>query len=257
MSSSPFDVSGMVVLVTGGTRGIGLEICRLLLQQGASVCAGGLDENEASAARDELRAHAAGLATVVCDIAAERGAVELVSAAIQRFGRLDAVICNAGIDVIKPALDYAEAEWDRIMAVNLKGAFLVARSAARAWIAAGQRGGSIVMTSSIAARAGIPQLAPYSASKGGLDQLVRTLAVEWAPHGIRVNAIAPGYVENIMSGVTVHANPGAEAQIREATPLGRRARLEEIAAPFQFLISRAASYVTGAVLAVDGGYTAK
>jgi len=100
-------------------------------------------------------------------------------------------------------------------------------------------------------------LAPYGASKGGVDQLVRNLAVEWAPHGIRVNAVAPGYVANVMAGVTVHADPATEERIRTFTPLGRRATVEEIAAPFVFLASPAATYITGGVLAVDGGYTAQ
>jgi NAD(P)-dependent dehydrogenase (short-subunit alcohol dehydrogenase family) len=108
-----------------------------------------------------------------------------------------------------------------------------------------------------ATRAGIAGLAPYGASKGGIDQLVRTLAVEWAPHGIRVNAIAPGYVDNVMAGVEIHSDSATEARIRAFTPMGRRATVDEIAGPIIFLASPAAAYVTGATLMVDGGYSAQ
>ncbi|WP_262300078.1 SDR family NAD(P)-dependent oxidoreductase [Microvirga sesbaniae] len=134
--------------------------------------------------------------------------------------------------------------------------FLVAQRAAQRWIEQGQRGGAISFTSSIAGSVGAPTLAPYVASKGGINQLVRTLAVEWAEHWIRVNAVAAGYVQNILAGVTVHADPASEERIRRFTPLGPQATFDEIAARFVFLASKEASYVTGAVLAVDGGYTA-
>lgn len=113
------------------------------------------------------------------------------------------------------------------------------------------------MTSSLGGSVGIATLAPYAASKGGVNQLVRTLAVEWAEDRIRVNTVAPGYVENVVAGVTVHADPASEERIRRFTPMGRRARPDEIAAAFAFLASPAASYITGAILAVDGGYTAQ
>jgi NAD(P)-dependent dehydrogenase (short-subunit alcohol dehydrogenase family) len=253
------DLSRMVAIVTGASRGIGLAVARHLLRHGARVVVGGLDPQETEAA-------VRGLATETGDgrVAAQPGDVSrpdtaqaLVAAAFERFGRLDTLICNAGIDIIKPAVDYEPEEWDRVMAVNLRGAFLPAREAARAWIERAQRGGSVIMTSSAAGRAGIAGLAAYGASKGGIDQLVRTLAVEWAKHGIRVNAIAPGYVDNVMAGVEIHSDPATEARIRAFTPMGRRATVDEIAGPFIFLASSAAAYVTGAILAVDGGYSAQ
>lgn len=260
MTRSPFDLTGYAAVVTGASRGIGFAIARHLLIQGANVLIGGVDADETEKARRQLDEEFPGqprrVAAVTGDVSDPRHAAALVEGAVNAFGRLDSVVCNAGIDIIRPAVDYTPDEWDRVLAINLKGAFLVAQRAAQWWIERGQRGGSISITSSIAGSIGVPTLAPYAASKGGVNQLVRTLAVEWAEHGIRVNAVAPGYVQNIMAGVTVHADPASEERIRRFTPLGRRATVDEIAAPFAFLASAAASYITGAVLAVDGGYTA-
>lgn len=251
-----FDVSGDAVVVTGGSRGIGLAIARQFLSCGARVAIGGIDLAEVGLATEELVSSYGpnNIFGIAADISDPDAAEDLVNAAFRQFGRLDTVVANAGIDIIKPAIDYTVEEWDRVLDTNLRGAFFPAQAAAKRWIAQSYQG-SIIFTSSIAAKAGVAGLAPYGASKGGIDQLVRNLAVEWAPHGIRVNAIAPGYVDNVMAGVTVHADPETEQRIRTFTPMGRRATVDEIAAPFVFLASPAASYITGAVLAVDGGYT--
>jgi NAD(P)-dependent dehydrogenase (short-subunit alcohol dehydrogenase family) len=254
----PFDISDTAAIITGASRGIGLAIARHFLAGGANVVLGGVDAVETRAATERLSIEfgvdcVAGLAG---DISQSVTAQSLVDLALQRFGRLDTVVCNAGIDIIKPAIDYEQEEWDRILSVNLRGAFLPAQAAAQFWIE-NRQAGNVILTSSIIARAGVAGLAPYGASKGGVDQLVRGLAVEWAPHRIRVNAVAPGYVDNVMAGVKVHADPESDKRIEMFTPLGRRATVDEIAAPFVFLASPAANYITGAVLAVDGGYTAQ
>lgn len=255
-----FDLSGMAVAVTGSSRGIGLAIARALLGQGANVAVNGYDPSETDEAVATLQGQFSSVngtrvVAVPGDVSDPVVADDLVSTSAAAFGRLDHLICNAGIDIIKPAVEYTAQEWDRVLAVNLRGVFLPAQAAARHWIRRGQAG-SITMTSSIAGSVGVPSLAPYAASKGGVNQLVRTLAAEWASDGIRVNAIAPGYVANVMSDVTAHDDPASDRRIATFTPLGRRASVGEIAAPYVFLASRAASYVTGSVLAVDGGYTA-
>lgn len=256
-----FDLSGLAAVVTGSSRGIGLAIAEALLSQGARVVINGYDPPETNAAAAALEerfptiSEGPRVVAVAGDVTLPALADLLVSEALTVFGQLDHVVCNAGIDVIKPAIDYSPDEWDHVLAVNLRGAFLPAQAAARHWIAEG-RGGSITVTSSIAGSVGIPTLAPYAASKGGVNQLVRTLAAEWAPHGIRVNAVAPGYVTNLMESVTAHDEPASDQRINTFTPLGRRGTVEEVAAPYAFLASTAASYVTGSVLAVDGGYTA-
>jgi NAD(P)-dependent dehydrogenase (short-subunit alcohol dehydrogenase family) len=256
--SSLNPVPGRTFVITGSSRGIGVGIARAFLSAGANVLISGIDSAETEATRAVLANDYGGerIRTLAGDVANQNFAEALIEAALDGFGQLHGVVCNAGIDIIKPAVDYTDVEWDRVLAVNLRGAFMPAQAAARYWISKGLSG-SVTMTSSIAGRAGISGLTPYGASKGGIDQLVRTLAVEWAPSRIRVNAVAPGYVNNIMAGVTVHADPSSEERIRTFTPLGRRAEVAEIAAPFVFLASDAASYITGAVLAVDGGYTAQ
>ncbi|MFI7062348.1 SDR family NAD(P)-dependent oxidoreductase [Kribbella sp. NPDC050124] len=251
-----FELTGLSAIVTGSSRGIGLAIARALLSQGAAVLINGYAPEETSEAFELLLAeYPDRVAALAGDVSDADLSQALVDGAVKAFGRLDHVVCNAGIDIIKPAVDYTPDEWDRILAVNLRGAFLPAQAAARHWIAQGQ-GGSVTMTSSIAGQVGIPTLTPYAASKGGINQLVRTLAAEWAAHGIRVNAIAPGYVANIMDSVTAHDDPASDQRINTFTPLGRRATVDEIAAPYAFLASPAAAYVTGAILPVDGGYTA-
>lgn len=253
-----FDISGTAIVITGASRGIGYAIARHFLRHGANVVIGGIEASETQQAAAALQGEFGdGRAVgVVGDVSAPQTAQALIDMAFTRFGRLDTLVGNAGIDIIKPAVEYTADEWNRILDVNLRGAFLPAQAAARAWISRGQPG-SVVLTSSIAAKAGVVGLAPYGASKGAIDQLVRNLAVEWAEHGIRVNAVAPGYVDNVMAGVKVHADPVTEERIRTFTPMRRRASVDEIAAPFVFLSSPAAGYVTGAVLAVDGGYTAQ
>jgi NAD(P)-dependent dehydrogenase (short-subunit alcohol dehydrogenase family) len=253
-----FDLTDKCVLITGSSRGIGLTIASEFIEAGACVFVTGIDESETAAAVEDLKslpgaAHRAyGQAA---DLTIDDQRSGLLSVALGTIGLPDVLVLNAGIDIIKPALDYTVSEWTRIMDVNASSSFFLAQAVGRRWIDAG-RAGSIVMTSSIAGSVGIPTLAPYAASKGAINQMVRTLAVEWAPHDIRVNAVAPGYVETIMDGVTAHDDVESDRRIRQFTPLGRRATSREIAGPVLFLASPAANYITGSVLAVDGGYTA-
>lgn len=254
-----FDIADSCVVITGASRGIGFAIARCFRAHGAKLVIGGLNASETADAVARLVGDNASRENVIglgADISQPDMADQLIGAAFERFGRVDTLVCNAGIDIIKPAISYETSEWDRILEVNLRGVFLPAQAAARRWIERGHPG-SIIVTSSIAGKVGIPELAPYSASKGGIEQLVRSLAVEWAKYGIRINAVAPGYVDNIMDGVEIHGDPETEARIRTFTPMRRRATVDEIAAPYVFLASRAASYITGATLAVDGGYTAQ
>jgi len=247
-----FDLVGDVAVVTGAARGLGRAIARAFLEEGAQVLLADISPHvHETAASLGPRAKA-----FVADVTKPAECEAMVEYARTQCGTLDMLVCNAAIDIPGLAVALHERTWDRVLDVNLKGYFLCAQSAGRAMMAQ-RRGGSIVMISSFAATHAVSGIIAYNAAKGGVNQLVRTLAIEWASAGIRVNGVAPGYLENVMEGMeAVHGDPATEERIIRHTPLGRRAKLEEIAAPVLFLSSRAASYVTGSILAADGGYTA-
>jgi NAD(P)-dependent dehydrogenase (short-subunit alcohol dehydrogenase family) len=251
-----FDLTGKVAIVTGSGRGLGKAIAVGMAGYGATIvtCSRTLAEAESTAA--EIIAEG-GKATALRVDTGDRASCEaLVADTVGAHGRLDVLINNAGIDIIEPAEDVEESAWDTIINVNLKGYFNCSQFAARQMLAQGT-GGSIANNSSIAGEVGIRGLTAYAAAKGGVNQMTRTMAVEWASRGIRVNAFSPGYFENIMSGATdEHARPEKRAQVLQYTPMGRRGLPDELVGPVVFLASDASSYVTGAVLLVDGGYTA-
>lgn len=256
MGAGLFDLSGTVAVVTGSGRGLGRTIAQGMADAGAAVviCSRTLAEAEQTAA--EITNAGGMAAATYVDTSARQSCQDLIDFTVQRFGRVDILVNNAGIDIIKPAETYAEAEWDQVLDINLKGYFSCSQSAAAQMMRQGT-GGSIINNSSIASLVGIHGLAPYSAAKGGVNQLTRVMAVEWAPKGIRVNAIAPGYFENVMRGaVQEHAREEKERQIITFTPMQRRGHPDELVGPVVFLASKASSYITGAILFVDGGYTA-
>ena len=251
-----FDLTAKVAVVTGSARGLGRALAGGLAESGASVVVCDRDEEGAHRAVEELsRAGHRAIAHGV-DVADPASGSKLIDGAVRAFGRVDVWVSNAAVDAPEPVLEVTRANWERVLAVNLSGAFYGAQLAARRMVAQGS-GGSIINISSIAATSGIRNLAAYSAAKAGLNQLTRVMALELAASKIRVNAVAPGYLENVMEGAAAeHADPAMDAQIRAFTPLGRRARLSEIVGPVVFLASDASSYITGAVLCVDGGYSA-
>lgn len=256
MSIDLFNLAGRVALITGSARGLGRVLAEGLAHQGARVVLGDLNLQGVQEAAEQITAaggHAVGTRVDVADVASCEA---LVQCAVERFGRVDVLVNNAGIDIVEPVGEVTDEAWARVLGVDLKGPLNTSQIAIRQMLRQGN-GGSIINISSIAALAAIPGLATYSAAKCGLIQLTRVMALELAPHNIRVNAIAPGYLENIMEGLgPEHAKPETEERIRTRTPLGRRAKLSELVGPVVFLASDASSYVTGAVLAVDGGYTA-
>jgi NAD(P)-dependent dehydrogenase (short-subunit alcohol dehydrogenase family) len=255
MGKGSFDLTGKVAIVTGAGRGLGKTIALGLAEHGADVVAVSRTAAQVEQVAGEIAAMGRKSLALRVDTSSKADVDRMVARTVDAWGRIDVLVNNAGIDIIKPAVDYAEAEWDRILDINLKGYFLCAQAVGRVMIRQG--GGSILMNSSIAGSVGIPLLVPYASAKGGVNQLTRTLAVEWARHGVRVNAFAPAYFENVMQGVeAIHADEGKERHIREWTPLGRRGRLEELVGPVVFLAADASSYVTGNVLMVDGGWTA-
>lgn len=251
-----FDVKDLSVLVSGSSRGIGLQIARGFLEYGAKVSILSENKEELNQAFSQLNSDFPGrIFGVVCDVRSMQSCQEAISKVVTAQGDLTTTICNAGVDRIKPVESYLESDWEFILEVNLNGAFYIAQAAIQHYLKH-KIAGTLTFTSSIAGSIGIMGLVPYAASKGGLNQLTRTMAVELASHNIRVNAVAPGYVENVMAGVTVHADPKEQERIKTFTPMGRRCQLEELVGPYVFLASPASSYITGQILHVDGGYTA-
>ena len=256
MTYAAFDLAGRTAIVTGAGRGLGRGMAEALADAGAFVvCAGrtaaGIEETAAT-----IRTAGGKAEPFLFDAVKREDSRRLVAETARRHGKLDIMVVNHGIALAAAAVDVADADWSETIAVNLTRAFLCAQAAGRQMIAQG-KGGSIVLISSNASLVGFPDLTAYGASKGGVDQLCRQLAVEWGPHNIRVNAVNPGYTTNNMAGGDErHAVAGLNENIRRLTPLGRRGSIAEIAGPVVFLASDAASFVSGVCLAVDGGYCA-
>ena len=242
------------VLVTGGTSGIGLATARLFAAEGADVMVCGRGAERLAAALEQLGGLSGRPAGVACDVSREDDVERLFAEVERRFGRLDVCVCNAGIETDE---GYATAElpaavFDENVATNLRGVFLTARGAARMMVPAG-RGAIVAVGSSSGIVVDLKDPSPtYNATKAAVHMFVRSLAVELAPHGIRVNAVAPGWIE---TGMTAEDDAETVAFALGKIPLGRYGRPEEIAEAIAFAAGDAASFMTGAVLVVDGGET--
>ncbi|WP_395015447.1 SDR family NAD(P)-dependent oxidoreductase [Dongia sp.] len=255
MSLARFSLDGKVAVVTGSGRGLGRAIAKGMAEAGAAVVTTSRHGEEAESAAVEIRAAGGKALSVVTDVADPAACKALVARAVQEFGRLDIMACNAGIILTNPADRATRAELEQTLSINVGGALYCAQAAAQQMEK--QDGGSIVVTSSNASLVAFPDLLTYNISKGGVDQMVKTLAVEWAPRNIRVNAFNPGYLEHSMSRSEGYdRDPETEAAILRMTPMGRRGRVEEVVGVAIFLASDAASFITGTVLPVDGGWCA-
>jgi len=241
-----------VAIVTGAAQGIGYAIASRLVDEGARVVVCDLDPTRLRDAAHRLDASGKRVIGRVGDVSEKTTAVALVDTAVESFGAVDILVNNAGVTHAAEFLDLDEADFDRVLAINLKSMFLCGQAVARRMVAQG-KGGAIVNLSSVNAVLAIPNQVPYCVSKGGIAQLTKVMALSLAPHGIRVNAIGPGTIATEMAKKAVLGSEEAKRRILSRTPLGRLGEPEEIASVAAFLASDDASYLTGQTIYPDGG----
>ncbi|MBM3572760.1 MAG: SDR family oxidoreductase [Alphaproteobacteria bacterium] len=241
-------LKGKVAVITGAARGIGLAIAQRFAKEGATVVMADILEKEGKAAAKKIgkKAH-----FVACDAGSKSAVDNLVKATVSVHRRIDIMVANAGIVRAANFVDITEDDWDAVMRVNLKGVFLAGQAAARQMIKQG-KGGAIINMSSVNAVLAIPNIVPYVAAKGGVNQLTRAMSVGLAAHGIRVNAIGPGTILTEIAK-SVLTDTAARHKIMSRTPLGRLGKPDEVAGVAVFLASDDSSYITGHTIYPDGG----
>ncbi len=253
MTVPEFSLRDRVAVVTGAGRSIGRSSACALAQAGASVVLSGRQLPALESVAHEVEALGGRAVPTVCDVSDESAVEAMFERCAAELGPPDVVVANAGVfQRWAPSEDLSVEEWERVMATNLRGVMLTCRAAARSMIP--RRRGSIVAISSIAGEVALPGAAAYSASKFGVIGLAKTLAVEWAKHNVRVNAVAPGFIER--DEEPLKSDPATEQMIMTRTPLARWGRPREVALAVVFLASPAAAFITGTTLAVDGGWLA-
>ena len=245
-SAIHFGLTGRVCIVTGGAQGIGEACVRRFAREGAAVVIADIDD-----ARGQALATALQASYMRCDVGDKAQVDALVQHTVAMHGRIDVLINNAGIFKAADFLDVLEADFDAVLRVNLKGAFLVGQAVAREMVKTGS--GAIVNMSSVNGVLAIPNIASYNVSKGGINQLTRVMALSLADKGVRVNAVAPGTIATGLAAKAVFTSAQATQKIMSRTPLKRLGTPEEIADIAAFLASDAASYMTGEIVVVDGG----
>ena len=250
-------LAGKVAIVTGAAQGIGRACAERLAKEGAKVVLTDINADAGQRAAREIAAAGGTVQFVSCDVAKEADVKAAIAASLEAHGRIDIVVNNAGILDDAPFLDLPAAEFDRILGVNLRGAFLMGQAAARQMVKQGAPAGSaqagaIVNMSSINERFALPDHVAYSISKGGISQLTKAMAIALAPHGIRVNAVGPGTIETpLIEGVI--KDKAFREKVLSRTPIGRFGQPREIATIVAWLASEEASYVTGTTVFADGG----
>ncbi len=249
MSKDLFDLKGKTALVTGSSRGIGFTLARGLREAGATVVLNGRNEETLKLASEKL----GGVYYCVFDVTnpaqVERGVREIE----ERYGSIDILINNAGIQIRSPLEEFDEDDWDRVLNVNLKGVFIVSKYVVRGMIS--KRRGKIINICSLMSEVSRPTVAPYTASKGGVRMLTRAMAVEWGRYNIQVNGIGPGYIVTEMTKPLI-ARKDFDSWVKSRTPAGRWGKPEELIGTAVFLASKASDFINGQIIYVDGGILA-
>lgn len=249
------DFSGRTALITGAGSGIGRAMAHAFAAHGAAVAIVDHDPKGGQAAADEVAAHGGKAHAWAADVGDANAAQDIFADVESQLGPVDILINNAGVRDIASCLDLSVAEWDKVLRVNLTGAFIYAQAAARRMVHH-SRGGAIISITSVGGLTGLALRSAYVASKHGLVGLTKVLALELAAHNIRVNAIAPGGVDTPMATEAFKLSPDTSAAIKRAAPLGRLARAEEVADLAVYLASDRAAFITGSVVSIDGGFMA-
>ena len=247
---TPFDLSGKVALITGAYRGLGFAIAQGLARAGATVVLNGRRQDALDAAVGLLSAQGLGASTAVFDVTDREEIGSAVAQINERFGHIDILFNNAGIQRRGPLVDFPQAQWDEIIATNLSAPFAVSQAVLPGMIS--RKSGKIVHIASLMSELARPGVVPYTAAKGGVRQLTRGMAVELAPHNIQVNAIAPGYFATEMNRALID-DAEFNAWVSKRTPAGRWGEPDELAGLAVFLASSASNYMTGQMLVIDGG----
>jgi NAD(P)-dependent dehydrogenase (short-subunit alcohol dehydrogenase family) len=251
MKPVQFNLHHQVIVITGASQGIGAACAQRLARDGATVALWDVDDSRGQAVADALSAEGQRATYLHCDVSKKAEVDAAVAGTLAAFGRIDGLVNNAGIFKAADFLEITEADWDAVIDINLKGSFLVGQAVAREMVKTG--GGAIVNMSSVNSVMAIPSIASYNASKGGINQLTRVMALSLADHGIRVNAVAPGTIATELAKNAVLGSEEARARIMSRTPMKRLGEPGEIADVAAFLLSSAASYMTGEIVYVDGG----
>ena len=253
---SLFDLSGRTALVTGASQGLGRRFAKVLAEHGAGVGLAARQVDKCRELQDEIERQGGRAASVALDVTAGVAPIEAaLDATEQALGKIDILVNNAGVAVSKPVLEQSEADWDRVIDTNLKGAFFTAQAVARRMAARDPKpahGGSIVNIASVLAQGVIGHLTSYAAAKGGLWQVTRTMALELARHQVRVNALAPGYIETEINRDFLQGPAGE--RMRQRIPQRRFGTPSDLDGALLLLASDASRYMTGSVIVVDGGF---
>jgi NAD(P)-dependent dehydrogenase (short-subunit alcohol dehydrogenase family) len=237
-----------VAIVTGGGSGIGLAIAEKFTQAGIETIIVGRDEKKLNNAKDKLGEHCH---PMICDVSDLKSIPAFVADVIKQFGQIDILVNNAGINMKKEFTEVTDEDFQKVITTNLTAVFAVSREVVKQMLK--QKSGSIINISSMAAQYGLPKVIAYSASKTAIDGMTRAMAVELSPKGIRINAIAPGFIITEMTDKALNSDPERKAKVFGRTPMGHMGQTSDIGDAALFLASDASKYITGVVLPVDGG----